>query len=256
MSYHAFWSLRTMPFGASPLGRQFYSAPPQREAFARLHYLVAHGHSVGLISGPGECGRSALLREVASSRGFGDIAIDVALTACAHQPAHETLAELAVQLGASPLGGLWQRIGERITASARQQVRTLWLIDDINDEVAQLAGALLSQNRWLTVLATARDQQVSGIAGKLGSCPLRIELAPFALRDTMAFVRHRLSEAGATRPIFTDSALVRLHELSDGHVGRIIRYAELAMTAAAAQGATEIAATWVDTAREEFVRAA
>ncbi len=256
MSYHSFWSLRSVPFGASELGQLYFAAKPQREAFARLHYLVGNGHPTGLLIGEAGCGRTALLKQIASSRGFGDIAVDVALTACGQQSKEESLQSLAMQIGASPIGSLWRSISERVLASARQKVRTLWLIDDASSEIARLGGSLVSENRWMTVIAVSPPEPSRFIATQLGACPLRIDVTPFSLTDTMQFVRHRLSEAGATRSIFSDSALVRLHELADGRVGILCQLAELAMTTAAAHGAQEIGADLIEAVQDEFVRAA
>src|SRR6056297_1731374 len=167
MSYHSFWSRRSVPFGASELGQLYFAAKPQREAFARLHYLVGNGHPTGLLSGEAGCGRTALLKQIASSRGFGDIAVDVALTACGQQSKEESLQSLAMQIGASPIGSLWRSISERVLASARQKVRTLWLIDDASSEIARLGGSLVSENRWMTVIAVSPPEPSRFIATQL-----------------------------------------------------------------------------------------
>ncbi|WP_153557959.1 hypothetical protein [Roseimaritima sediminicola] len=256
MSYHSFWSLRSVPFGASELGQQFFAARPQREAFARLHYVVENGHAAGLLFGAMGSGRTVLLKQVASSRGFGDTAVEVALTGCGQRGSEPVLRSLATQLGASPAGDLWRAISERVLASARQKVRTLWLIDDATTEVARLAASLVSDCRWMTVIAATEPERARSVAAELGLCPLRIDLPPFALSDTMQFIRHRLNEAQAREPIFSDSALVRLHELGDGSVGVISHLAELAMSAAASHGVREIGAQLIEAVQEEFVRAA
>jgi general secretion pathway protein A len=49
----------------------------------------------------------------------------------------------------------------------------------------------------------------------------RYHLEPFDARDTAAYVRHRLAVAGVDRPLFTRSALRRLHRISGG-VPRLI----------------------------------
>lgn len=256
MPYHDFWSLHTAPFGASDLGRRYYAAKPQREAFARIQYLVDNGHSVGLLIGNSGCGKSELLKQVATSRGFGDHAIDVALTSCGQRTTVETLEHLAVQLGIGSDVTGWRSIRERILAAARQHVRTVWLIDDASVDVAAAAASLVSQERWLTVVAAVQPERVLKVATALDVCPLRVDLTAFTLRDTMSFVRQRLSEAGGREDIFTDGALIRMHELSDGRIAVIVRIAELAMAAAAANQQAEINAGWIDAVQDEFVRAA
>ncbi|WP_145350596.1 AAA family ATPase [Roseimaritima multifibrata] len=256
MSYHAFWSLRRAPFGSGELGQSFHSAKPQKEAFARLHYLVENGHGTGVLIGELGSGRTTLLNQVASSRGFGDTAVDVALTTCAHRTTAESLQNLTMQLGVCNGEAPWRAIGDRILASARQQVRTLWLIDDATAEIAQLAGSLVSENRWLTVIASTHPENLPSLAVNLGQCPLRIDLPTFSLRDTMQFVRARIKDAGGTTQIFSDSALVRMHELGDGRIGIIAHLAELALSSGATHGLSEIQAEWIEAVQDEFVRAA
>ncbi len=51
----------------------------------------------------------------------------------------------------------------------------------------------------------------------LSRVQLRVHLIPFTQAESMEYIRHRLNTAGATRPIFTEEALERLHQSSGGN---------------------------------------
>lgn len=257
MSHYAYWSLQKLPFGRPELADDFFAGRPQREALARLHYLICGGRSSGLLIAPAGAGRTTLLGRVAVSAGFGDCAVDMVRTGARHRSRDELLVQLAVRLGTNPLrGDLFRQVSERIEASARQSVRTVWLLDDATPLAADLAGALADECSWFTAVIGCSPQDALELAAALGGCPLRIDLDAFDLSDTAAFVRHSLAQAGGREDIFRDTAMVRLHELAEGCVATISRLAELALLAGAAQQAREITAELVEAVQFEVIQQA
>lgn len=257
MSYHEYWSLRRAPFSSPDCVDAFFAGRPQREAIARLEYLIGSGQGSGLLISPTGCGRSTLLRRAATSSGFGDCAVDVALTHTSQHGSADALQSLAAQLGireqATPL---WRAVCDRVRAAGRQHVRTLWLIDDATTEVAEMAAALASESRAVTVVAVTQPRRAAALAVAFGACPLRLDLEPLELQDTVAYVNHALAVAGAPQAIFSDSAIVRLHELGEGRIAVIARLAELALLAGAAHQVGEIQAELVEAIQDELIRAA
>ena len=51
----------------------------------------------------------------------------------------------------------------------------------------------------------------------------------FKLEETMGYIQHRLSAAGAKEPIFTDGALEAIHQETHGVPRRINRLCDLAL---------------------------
>ena len=257
MSYLKYWSLNKLPFGRPESSDDFFSGRPQREAIARLDYLIRGGHNAGiLIASPG-VGQTTLVRRIAESSGFGDCAVDIVRTTAKNRTRDELLHQMAIRLGSTRLiSDAYRQVCDRITASGRQRVRTVWLIDGCTPLAAEVAGSLASECPWLTAVVGCVPEQALRIASSMGGCSLRIDLDAFELTDTISFIRHQVRAAGGTSKIFSDAAVVRLHELGEGRVGTIARLAELTLPVGAAQNATQINADVVEAIQYEVVSAA
>jgi len=66
------------------------------------------------------------------------------------------------------------------------------------------------------------------------------ELTPLAAEDTRAYFAHRLSVAGATRALFSDGAIARLHEAAQGVPRVLNQLATQALLEGMAQGAAQV----------------
>ncbi|WP_164104051.1 hypothetical protein [Candidatus Laterigemmans baculatus] len=271
MSHYAYWSLHRMPFGRPELADDFFAGRPQREALARLDYLISGGRSSGLLIAPAGAGRTMLLHRIAVSAGFGDTAVDMVRTGARNRSAEELLVHLAQRLGVTHLGvthfgsgrlgsgrlgDVYRQVSERIAASARQSVRTVWLLDDATTLAAETAGALAAETPWFTAVIGCSPHDALSLAAAVGGCPLRIDLDPFDLADTAGYIRHALAQAGAREEVFKDAAIVRLHELAEGRVGTIARLADLALLAGAGEQAKQISAELVEAVQYEVMPAA
>lgn len=257
MNFLHHWSLEQNPFApvASPEG--FYAGRGHREAIARMEALTRLSTSSAVLFSERGCGVTTLLRRVAGTSGLGNAAIDAVMTSGGVQSIDAALARLAVELAIDPFAGrLEQRISHVIGAAARHQVRTLWLIDRCDAPTAQAAAMLAATNRSLCTVLALSSQSAPTLPDELEGFPLRIDLLPFDLDDTIGFVRFCVATAGATDELFDDAALVRLHELSDGKVAWIAATAQWALMTAASRGAPRVSAECVELAQQHGVRAA
>ncbi len=257
MSYQKYWSLQKLPFGRPETADEFFPGRPQREAIARLEYLIRGGHSTGLILSPGRAGQSTLLRRIAESSGFGDCAVDIVRMGAKGRTRDELLHQFAVRLGITRwISDRYRQVSERITASGRQRVRSVWLLDDATPLAAEVASSLASDCPWLTAVLACTPEMAMKVVLALGGCSLRVDLDPFELSDTAAFVRHQVNVVGGKPEMFSDGAVVRLHELAEGRVANVARLAELTLPVAAAQKAKQINVDHVEAVEHEVVSAA
>lgn len=256
MHYLAYWSLTEPPFGEHS-SKRFFAGGAQREAIARLHCLIAGGISSGVLLSPSGCGATSLFRHVAASHGFGDCAVEMLLTN-GDQPTRERVAvDLSGAARLRPCGGSRaEQLDWAIAATSRQGIRTVWMIDGCNKQAAEFARSLLDRRHRLSVVMGTEPEDAGRLAITLGHCPLKIELPPWELSDTTAFVKHALITAGTQRQIYSDAAVVRLHEIGQGRVGIISSVAELAMIVGAAKHVDQISPELVEAVQEELVRAA
>lgn len=257
MTYQRYWSLAKLPFGRPETADDFFSGRPQRESLARFDYLIRSGNPSGILLATDGAGTTTLLRRVALSVGFGECATDILYTNAKGRTRDELLRQLAVRLGTQRLSvDSYRQIASRINAAGRSSIRTVWLIDDCTAQATETASALSAECPWLTVVLVTEPESALKVAASLGGCALRIDLEPFELGDSVEFVRHQMAAAGGEGSVFTDGALVRLYELSEGKVAKLARLAELCLPVAAAQGAERIHVDIVESVQYELVSAA
>lgn len=257
MNFLDHWSLQRNPFGPVSTTDGFFAGRPQREAIARLEYLIRSETRSAILTSERGCGATTLLKRVSGSSGLGNNAVDAVLTTGGVPSVSAAYARLAVAMAIDPFGDrASQRISETISASGRNQVRTLWLIDRCDQHTAEAASMLAATNRSLsTVLCTAAGAATDWQAS-LDSCPLRIDLDAFQLEDSINYVRYALAAAGGSDEAFEDSALIRLHELSEGRIAYTSAIAQLALMAAATLGAHRVTADCVESCQLELIQAA
>ena len=125
------------------------------------------------------------------------------------------------------------------------------------DAIARLAECDRSGDSRLTVVAAAAVTSLRRLASRLlDLTELRIELEPWEQADTVGYVLSALRRAGRREPVFTDEAMVRLHDLCDGIPRRISQLANLSLVAGAGQRAQRIDAETVDAAFHELAAVA
>jgi type II secretory pathway predicted ATPase ExeA len=81
MNFHQHWSLLRSPFSAVTTQDAFFSGNPQREAIARMDYMIQSGSRSALMLSHRGCGVTTLLKRLAGTSGFGGSAIQPVMTA-------------------------------------------------------------------------------------------------------------------------------------------------------------------------------
>lgn len=231
------------------------------EALARIEYLVAERRRLGVLLGDRGLGKSTVLVRAESQlarRGFQVARVDsIGLSQ------RELLWQVTSQLGAAPRGDddlprLWRRLSDRLAENRWQNLATVLLVDDAGQAGPDLAQQLARLTRletdpaarWTLILAAELEELERWPTTLLHTVDLRIDLYPWSENDTIDYVQHALVNAGCTAPIFTDEALVKLHELTLGIPRFIARLADFSLLAAAEAAVQEIDAETVTDAFE------
>ena len=261
--YHAYWGLGESPFRGSLDPRFFHQGPTQEEALARLHFLVEQNRTIGLLLGEPGNGKSQLLEIFAHQ--LGHVNRQPALVELVGASAHEFLWMLTARLGIeTPREAqqfqLWRSLVDHISANRYQQIATVLLLDDADDansevidQIARLSQIESSHESPLTIVLTAQPQRLSRLGSRLLElAELRIDLEGWEMDDTIAFVKNALSRSGRSTPIFSDSAMRRLHELSCGIPRRVKQLADLALLAGAGQNLVQIEREIIDSVFQEL----
>ena len=257
--YRTQWQLERSPFAVTPQLTHCYPAPALTEALARIEYLVTQRRRVGALLGGAGLGKTTVLAKAESQLARGGVQV-ARVDALGISP-RELLWQTSVQLGVAPrveddLPRLWRRLSDRLAENRWQNLATVLLVDDAGQAGPDLAQQLARlarlevdpASRWTLVLAAEADQLARWPDALLHSIDLRIDLYPWSENDTIDYVQHSLVDAGCVAPIFTDEALVKLHELSHGVPRFVVRLADYALLAASGTDADRIDAETVASA--------
>ncbi len=235
--YTSFFGLSEKPFAITPDPRYLYLSERHTEALAHLAYGISEAGGFIQLTGEVGTGKTTVLRSLLQQL---PPHCDVALILNPRvTPAEFLLAicdELHVQVPAGSEGSVKALVDllTHFLLDAHGRSRRIVLMVD---EAQNLDAAVLEQVRLLTNLETATQKLLQIIL--IGQPELREVLARPELRqlaqritgryhleslrkaETLAYIRHRLRVAGATRDLFTPGAQRELHRLSNG-VPRII----------------------------------
>ncbi|NJO16019.1 MAG: AAA family ATPase [Thioploca sp.] len=234
--YTAHFKLNAAPFSITPDPHYLYLSGRHREALAHLLYGVNEGPGFVLLTGEVGTGKTTLCRCLIEQ--LPDT-VDVALLLNPRVSSMELLAALFDELRISydPLTLTHKDYIDvlnsyLLTAHAVGR-RTVLILD----EAQNLSTEVLEQVRLLTNLETANNKLLQIILvgqpelntllkrNNLRQLAQRItaryHLLPLSLKDTQAYINHRLAVSGAREPLFTSSAMRVVYRYSNG-VPRLI----------------------------------
>lgn len=255
MSYWRYWKLSTSPFNVDAT-QPLFRGETVEEALARIEFLVNNRRSVGALSGPSGVGKSALLQYCANNPPVSQEVPNLSTVRASMIGLREgeLLSDLATKLCGVRCDCdsrvAWKSLRDYFQASAREGVQTVLLIDDT--ESATAAGEadlirLLSMTFPLTIIFAVEGHLISAVSRTLiERCELQIDLAGWEISQTAEFLAWAIIRAGGSDPIFTDDAVVKIQQLSQGIARRTIQIADLSLVAAAVQRASVVDASCVE----------
>jgi general secretion pathway protein A len=262
--------LAEAPFAITPDPRFVFLSERHRDALAHLLYGIGQGGSGGFVQLTGEVGtgKTTLCRLVLEQLPDN---VRVALVLNPKQTPLELLETVCEELHVAAPGrrrSLKTQIdalNQYLLEAYAQDLRVVVIID----EAQELSRELLEQVRLLTNLETSTQKLLQVVL--LGQPELRETLArpalrqlaqritaryhltPLQLPETGAYLRHRVTIAGASVFPFEDAAVRRLHVLSGG-VPRLLNVlGERALLAGYVHGRNRIDAGLVDLAAREVL---
>ncbi len=233
------------------------------EALARLDYLVAARRRLGVLVGPRGSGKSLLLELTA--RQFQRAGEAVALLDATATDAPEFLDRLAAawQNATAPDAARsrqWQAVSDALVMHRCEQRGSILLVDNAGEarfEVLDLLVRLVNSGDVLqpalTVVLATGNARVSHLGEELLSrVELRIDMAPLDATETRNYLEAQLQQANLTTPALDETAVTRMHELTEGLPRRLNQLAHLVKLAAQADERGNIDAAMVDAVYREL----
>jgi type II secretory pathway predicted ATPase ExeA len=267
--YESYWQLRQKPFENCADPRFYYPGQPHQAALLKLRYAVENQRGGALLSGPSGSGKTlvvGMLRAMLADR-FSPFVHLV----FPQMPADQLLAYLAGQLTAPADGPATpdiphsiRQIEQFLGSNTEEGKHAVLVIDEAH---------LLEGHRTLEALRLLLNFQFDCrpgltllLAGQPGLMPIldrvpqleerlgvKCLLRPFNGQETAEYVAHRLSLAGAPRPIFEPDALSAVHRLTLGIARRINRLCDLALLIGFAEERRTITAAQLEAVSQELV---
>jgi general secretion pathway protein A len=222
--YQAFYGLADMPFRPTPDPRYLFASARHRLALSQLTYAVGERTGLVVLTGEAGTGKTTLLRTLLHGV---DPTVRVAYIYNAALTM-EGLVEYMLGEWAAPTAGASH--AERLAAledflvdQNRRGLRPLLVIDEAHTlslETLQALGGLSGPRLQVVLVGEPelRDKLERPAMGHIAQrIRQRCHITALAPEETRLYVRHRLAVAGAPDPgLFTDAAIDRIAEYSDG----------------------------------------
>lgn len=234
--YSDYFGLKEASFSISPDPHYLYLSQRHREALA--HLLYGAGGNGGFVQLTGEVGTGktticrAFMEQIPEQVDLALI-LNPALTVVELLQAICQEFHIPLQQNETSRMVLVDKLNSYLLQAHANGRRPVLMID----EAQNLSVEVLEQLRLLTNLETSKQKllqifligqpelqemlqrkELRQLAQRITA---RYHLTPLNETETLEYIRHRLAVAGVERPLFSRSALRRIHRLSDG-VPRLI----------------------------------
>ncbi len=269
--YESHWRLTARPFDHSVDARFYYPSEAQQGALLKLRYVLENRRAAALLAGATGLGKTLLAQTLL--RQLPEVFTPQVHLVFPQMPAESLLAYLAGELtegsgkGNVPSIDQSLRLVERRLRENHQAGRhavivldeaqlladagtlqTIRLLLNLEHQGQPLASFLLTGQTALLVAIERIPELEERLAVK---CLLR----RFSLEETMGYIQHRLSAAGAVHPIFTPAAVEAIHQETLGIPRRINRLCDLALLVGFAEELTSLGPEQVEAVSQELVTA-
>ncbi len=266
--YPKYFGLREASFSITPDPQYLYLSGQHREALAHLLFGAGDGGGFVLLTGEVGTGKTTVCRAFLEQLPEGvEVALVVNPAMTATELLHAICDEFRIELpGTDPsVKSMLDHLNHYLLDAHARGQRPVLIID----EAQNLRPKVLEQIRLLTNLETAKRKLLQIFL--IGQPELRVLLAsrdlrqlnqritaryhlqPLSAKETAAYVDHRIAVAGVDRPLFTASALKRVHRVTGGVPRLINLVCERALLGAAVSRRLQVTPDVVTHAAREVI---
>lgn len=257
--YEEFYNLRERPFNLVPDPDFLYLSPQHKLARAYLEYGIKQRVGFVVLTGEVGTGKTTLIKSLLRSRESGQRLGVLYQTAMAAGDLLEILLrEFEVRGHYASRTARLAAFNQFLLSAYGRGEQVVLLVD----EAQNLSPEALEEIRLLSNLQTEKEPLLQvilvgqpGLRERLRHPALRqlaqrvsvhYHLNPLNLPETKEYINFRLARAGGNG-IFTESALNKLYEYTQGVPRRLNAWCDLALVAGFAEGRLEIDGEFIDT---------
>jgi general secretion pathway protein A len=228
--YLEHWGMNILPFENTPNPTFFYPSSMHKEALERLNYTVAQGKGAAMMVGGVGCGKT-IISHALINRLRKDRYRVVAMTNPAFEP-NEFL-EMVMRLFQVPNGYDRSRaemlhcLEAHLKKNIVEAKGSVLIVDEAqvihNDRTLEELRMLLNlqaNNKFLVILILLGQLELSAKVARVAPLDQRIsvryKLTPLPYRDSLYYIKHRLTVAGCKKMPFTAEALEAIFRLTKG----------------------------------------
>lgn len=267
--YEDYWQLETKPFEPTSDAHGYYPSETHQGAMLKLRYAIENRRGALVLVGPSGTGKTMIVQML--RRQLAESYTPFVHLVFPQMTGRELLCYLADELGAPAADAAPHSIDQTVRRierfaqeNARQGRHAVVAIDEA--QVLVECDALETIRLLLNFQNAAQPSMTLLLAGQpallpaLGRMPnlddrvgVKTLLRPFTLEETISYITHRLTGAGASRTIFDESALEALHQLGRGVPRQINRLADLALLIGFAEELPHLSADQIEAVSEELI---
>ena len=261
--YRPYWSLEARPFENHLDPRFFYSNAANQATLLKLRYAVESRCSAALLAGAAGSGKTLLTQTLGGQ-------LDEQYHPLVHlkfpqMPPEQLLAYLADELTGQrdedhSIQASLRRIERMLQENVEEGRHAVVVIDEAHllREAGSLEMVRLLLNyspQWTVILVgqppilTALERMPE-LDERLG---VKCLMQRFHPEDSVRYIQHRLSAAGARQEIFHEDALERVHYLAEGSPRRINRLCDLSLLIGYAEEFPRIDSAHVEAIAQDLV---
>jgi len=249
--YKEFYGLRENPFKLSPSVQNFFITPKIKNIITTLHYGLNQNIGFMMITGEVGVGKTSLLRYFMSQL---DSNVERAyLFHPTFEHSEDLLRFLLMDLEFNKESGedldniskasLLHKIYQFLLKKSEENKKVLLIVDDSQslspdmlEELRLLSNFETNEEKLIQILLIGqpelrqrlKQKSLRQLAQRIG---IQIEMKPFSLDETSAYINHRLLKAGTHRNLFDYKAIKLIYKKSKGLPRLINLIAERALIA-------------------------
>ncbi|MEX1222998.1 MAG: AAA family ATPase [Pirellulales bacterium] len=271
--YTTYWQLAEKPFENGSQEAFYFASEAHQGALLKLRYAIENRRGGGLLAGGSGLGKTMLVQML--RRELDEDGMRVRHLVFPQMTSRELIAYIAAELGADELRDGCEPGADVSVRFIQQQLRQHHE-EGLHDVLVIDEAHLLAEEGSLELIRLLLNFEIDGtpalsllLVGQTGLLPavdrnpgleerlgVKCLLRPLNLEETIQYVNHRLSAAGARREIFSHESLERLFHLTHGKPRKINRLCDLALLIGYAEEQQSISAHHIESVSQELIAVA